>query len=227
MRISDLSSKSGVPVATIKFYLREGLLPQGRPTARNQADYDERHLRRLSLIRIFTTIVDLELSSVREVLAAIEDERVSVPDLYAVVNRVVFPEQRALPPVCDTGRTSASVNEFIARLGWDLAPKAPGRATLAMVLATLRALGCQEDIDFFAPHAAAAQQLAAHELSLLPPDGKLNDRGAAVVRTVLFEVALAAIRRMAQEHYLAVQSLQVDPPVATEAGVRRRPGAGH
>src|SRR6266540_3706180 len=38
MRISDLGRKSGVPIATIKFYLRERLLPQGKPTGRNQAE---------------------------------------------------------------------------------------------------------------------------------------------------------------------------------------------
>ena len=46
MRISDLSRQSGVPVATIKFYLREQLLPPGEPTGRNQAVYLDRHLRR-------------------------------------------------------------------------------------------------------------------------------------------------------------------------------------
>ena len=30
MRIAELSNRSGVPVPTIKYYLREGLLPFGR-----------------------------------------------------------------------------------------------------------------------------------------------------------------------------------------------------
>lgn len=29
MRISELSRRSGVPMATIKYYRREGLLPEG------------------------------------------------------------------------------------------------------------------------------------------------------------------------------------------------------
>ena len=33
MRIGDLAKTTGVPVATLKFYLREGLLPAGTPTA--------------------------------------------------------------------------------------------------------------------------------------------------------------------------------------------------
>jgi len=51
MRISQLSQASGVPVATIKYYLREGLLHDGRLTSATQAQYDETHLARLRLVR--------------------------------------------------------------------------------------------------------------------------------------------------------------------------------
>lgn len=39
MRISELSDVTGVSVATIKYYLREELVPPGERTAPNQADY--------------------------------------------------------------------------------------------------------------------------------------------------------------------------------------------
>ena len=42
MRISELSARTGVPVATIKYYLREGLLPEGERTAPTQATYADR-----------------------------------------------------------------------------------------------------------------------------------------------------------------------------------------
>jgi hypothetical protein len=51
MRMAQLSSVAGIPIGTIKFYQREGLLPPGERTSPNQADYDERHVRRLRLIR--------------------------------------------------------------------------------------------------------------------------------------------------------------------------------
>src|SRR2546430_9317670 len=50
VRISDLSRQTGVPTATIKFYLREHLLPPGAMTARNQADYGSEHLRRVWVV---------------------------------------------------------------------------------------------------------------------------------------------------------------------------------
>ena len=49
MRISELAAVTGVTIPTIKFYLREGLLPSGVARAANQADYDETHVRRLRL----------------------------------------------------------------------------------------------------------------------------------------------------------------------------------
>jgi DNA-binding transcriptional MerR regulator len=51
MLMAELSRSSGVPVATIKYYLREGLLPPGAATSATRAEYDEAHLRRLRLTR--------------------------------------------------------------------------------------------------------------------------------------------------------------------------------
>jgi DNA-binding transcriptional MerR regulator len=51
MRISELSSHTEIPVATIKFYLRENLLHEGVRTAATQSQYDQSHVARLRLIR--------------------------------------------------------------------------------------------------------------------------------------------------------------------------------
>ncbi len=51
MRISELSRQSGVPVATIKFYLREGLLPDGERTSAHPGPVRREHVARLRLIR--------------------------------------------------------------------------------------------------------------------------------------------------------------------------------
>jgi len=203
MRISELSKHTGVPVATIKFYLRERLLPPGTPTGRNQAVYGEEHVRRLRLIRAFTGIGQLDLSTVRELLIAIEDEGLSLPGLYDVVNQAVVPAEPAARETAARRRARADVDRFIGDLGWRVDPSAAGRDRLAHVLATLQQLGCEFGAEFFAAYAAAAETLAVKELDLLPPDGKGADRAAAVVRAILLDVALSALRRMAQEHHLA------------------------
>lgn len=43
MKISELSRRTGVPVASIKYFLRQGLLPAGRATAATLAEYGEEH----------------------------------------------------------------------------------------------------------------------------------------------------------------------------------------
>jgi DNA-binding transcriptional MerR regulator len=205
MRISDLSRQTGVPVATIKFYLRERLLPPGTPTGRNQAEYGDAHLRRLRLIRAFTNIGQLDLTTVRDLLTAIESDRISLPHLYELVDRAIFPEQSAVIGSENLAQARAEVDRFVEELGWRVDIDAPGRIRLAVVLATLQSLGCECGIGFFTPYAEAAERLAIRELDLLPPDGEGADRAAAVARSVLLEAALTALRRMAQEHHVVLR----------------------
>ena len=51
MRISQLAERAGLPVATVKYYQREGLLPEGVRSAPNQVQYGDAHVRRVRLIR--------------------------------------------------------------------------------------------------------------------------------------------------------------------------------
>src|SRR5678816_76704 len=72
VRIAELSSKSGTSIPSIKFYLREGLLPAGSPTGKNQAEYAEAHVRRLRLIRALIDVGGLTVAAAREVLSAVD-----------------------------------------------------------------------------------------------------------------------------------------------------------
>ena len=70
MRLAELSRRSGVPRSTIKFYIREGILPQGEPGAsRNQATYEPRHLERLALVTALREIADLSVEVIKRVTA--------------------------------------------------------------------------------------------------------------------------------------------------------------
>ncbi|MEV6304177.1 MerR family transcriptional regulator [Actinoplanes sp. NPDC051861] len=201
MRISELSRRTGVPVATIKFYLREGLLPAGTPTGRNQAQYDEFHERRLLFIRALTGIGELELSTVSGLLSAIE-QRNSLPALYRAANRAAQPHLDTTKTVNDVVPERTDVDRFIADLGWQVNADVPGRERLAQVLASLRELGCGFGVDFFRPYAELAEGFAAQQLSMIPEEGQV-DGAAAVARAVLLDVAIAALCGMAQEHLVA------------------------
>src|SRR5918996_2993811 len=77
VRMSELSRAAEVPVATVKYYQREGLLPPGDATGPNQADYGAGHVRRLRLIRILREVGGLGVAQVRAVLAAMDDSELS------------------------------------------------------------------------------------------------------------------------------------------------------
>ena len=71
MRISELSTRSGVPVPTIKYYLREGLVPEGVRSSPTQAEYDDVHLQRLRVIRALVGS-GVSVAETRKVLAALD-----------------------------------------------------------------------------------------------------------------------------------------------------------
>src|SRR5688572_21366531 len=75
MKISELSQTTQVPVPTIKFYIREGLLPPGERTARNQADYGVNHVERLALIRALREAGALPIETIASVLRAADSAK--------------------------------------------------------------------------------------------------------------------------------------------------------
>jgi hypothetical protein len=124
--------------------------------------------------------------------------------VHDVVHRVLFPVDQ--PPVQSENldRASSDMDEFIKGLGWHVKPTAPGRARLAVVLATLRDLGCACGIDFFQPYAEAAERIATQELGLVP-SYRVDDGAAIMVRSVLLAVAFSAMRVLAEEHLITLR----------------------
>lgn len=206
MKISDLSARSGVSVPTIKFYLRERLLPPGDAVARNQAVYADHHLRRLRFIRALTTIGQLDLATVRRLIAVMEDDTAGLGELYGVLDEALFPSAEAVGDFAGA-RDLDDLDRLLDDLGWNVHPDSSARRTLGCVITALRQLGCQADVDFFAPFAAAAASVASRERSLLPPEAADVDRGAAVIWTVMFGIAFRALRRLAYEHQMAAATV--------------------
>ena len=105
MRISELSSQAGVPVATIKFYLRENLLQPGARTAATQAQYDDSHVVRLRLIRALLGPGGLSVAAAHRVIRAVEEPPESLHELLGVAaNAVARPSvQDALRALDEAG----------------------------------------------------------------------------------------------------------------------------
>ncbi|HEX9033248.1 MAG TPA: MerR family transcriptional regulator [Streptosporangiaceae bacterium] len=201
MRISELANQSGVPVATIKYYLREGLLPAGERTAATQASYGAEHVERLRLIRVLREVGQVPVAAVAAVLAAVDDPSLALPDVLALAHHALGP---APVPAADDAHAMArtAVLDFVAARGWQVDPAAPAVDVLAVALTALRRVVGPCGPEVFTPYAEAADQIARYELATIDP-GQGTARAVAqiVVGTVVYEQALLALRRLAEEHY--------------------------
>jgi DNA-binding transcriptional MerR regulator len=201
MRISELSRVSDVPVATIKFYLREGLLPAGARTSPNQAQYDDAHLQRLRLIRALIGVGGLSLAAARDVLRQIDEPTGLTLDLLGTAHQVVAPD---LPDDVDL----LPAVRLLRRWGWDSCADAvdtgdAGRiddavAALAVALTALDDAGFEVDVPRLDIYAEAMMQVARAEIAGLPTESAAAAVRYVVLGTVLVEPVLLALRRLAQ-----------------------------
>lgn len=200
MRIAELSRASGVPAATIKYYVREGLLQSGVRTHHNQVEYSEDHVHRLRLIRALLDIGGLSVDAASELLSALDTGELTPREslgevLYALGGR--------RSPVGEHEQESATadVEALLARRGWQIDPDSPARQTLIDVCAALRLLGHADIVAAMDDYATASESIAATDVGLVrgkPTVERMTE--TAIVGTLLGDTLLSALRRLAQEH---------------------------
>ncbi|MFC4059302.1 MerR family transcriptional regulator [Planomonospora corallina] len=201
MRISQLSTASGVPVPTIKYYLREGLLPAGEQTSATRAEYGERHVRRLRLIRALLEVGHLSIASIREVLAAVDDEGMSMHRVLGTAHYALAPRIEPDPGDEEWRHARDEADRLISGLGWEVDARSPARTELAQALLTLHRFGLSTAEAALRPYAEAAERLVSeHEIHTVARDGTREEAvEALVVGTVVHGRVLDVMRRLAQE----------------------------
>ncbi len=205
MRVSELVRRTGTPLATIKFYLREGLLPAGRATAATQADYTEDHVRRVAVIRALSEVAGLPLAKIREILAVIDEPG---EDLFAALGRAVgaLPPYRR-EPADELPRAQAAVE----RLGMQWDPAYPAAAQLEHALAAAEAAGLPPSGERLDAYGVAIGAIAEYDIAAMPPAAG-SAVEYAVLGTALYEPVLLALRRIA--HQDRARRLLRDPGAA-------------
>ncbi|MEV0588243.1 MerR family transcriptional regulator [Nonomuraea sp. NPDC050310] len=204
MRMSELSTRSGVAIATIKYYLREGLLPQGVQLAATRAAYDDSHLRRLRLIRALLEVGRLPIASIKKILDAVDDDSLPLHELLGTAHYALSPAVEPEPGE-DWTLARQAADRLVDELGWAVAPGAPARDELAQALLRLRQLGLTTDLR---PYAELADRLVTEvELPTIPLDGPREAAvEALVLNSVLYGKAFEALRRLAQESASAART---------------------
>ncbi len=207
MRMGELGHATGVPVPTIKYYLREGLLPSGERTHPNQAAYGPEHVRRVRLIRALIEVGGLSVATARDVLALLDAPEQNLHSVLGTAQAAIAQTAPPIDPEVDPDGAAArararhAVDDLLARLGWFVSDASPGRAALADVLATLHRLQHDDLAALVDPYAAAALTCARADLDAVQA---ATDRVAmvdtAVVGMVVGEALLQQLRLMAQEH---------------------------
>jgi len=195
MRLAELSARSGLSTATIKYYLRAGLLTPGTPQSSTWANYDESHLHRLRLVRALTDVAELSLEEVRRVVEAID----SSGSDHQARGAAQWPLSPALVKE-PSGASDARVEELLSRHGWQLATNSPHRRTLAAALDTLDELGFAAADEVLDAYARALESVAEIEVARVAAEAEpIVAAERLVVGTLLYEPVLLTLRRMAHE----------------------------
>ncbi|WP_342659613.1 hypothetical protein Rruber_03371 [Rhodococcus ruber] len=210
MRISELVDRTGVPLATVKYYLREGLLMPGEATSATQARYDGRHVRRLALIRALAA-QGLPLPRIREIVRLLDGTDES---LFVALGRAIA----ALPPYPPGDGESVPhdyprARHVLERLGQLYDPRFAAVAQLERALAALDSVGLtmsDERIDVYGRHVLGIAEI---DIDLLPTRSREATVEAAVLGTALYEPVLTAMRRLAHQHLAARRLTESGPPV--------------
>ena len=192
MRISELSARTGVTVPTIKYYLRENLLPEGERTSPTQAAYSETHVQRLRVIRALLD-AGVSVAETRRVLHALDNPPANPGYLLGAAHAAIT------PPV-DEAIDLTAAEQLVEGLGW-----APGRCAedvlhgVAVALQRLDSAGFEVPAATMPVYLSSIRQLVEAEIAGVPTDSAEAAVRYVVLGSVLVEPLLLALRRVAQQ----------------------------
>lgn len=207
MKISELSLRTGVTIPTLKFYLREGLLPQGELSSPNQAEYGEAHVRRAALIRALREIAGLSIARIAVIVDALEAGEATYEVLGAAVDSLGGAAAGELTPAQEA--IGVDVDAMLERLGLPTRPESLARHQLIRAFETAREiLFPGAPVEMLMIYAQPMMEIAKYERAATP--GLFDQESEktielAVAGLALFEPIILAFRRLAHEAILAGQ----------------------
>ncbi|MFI6657182.1 MerR family transcriptional regulator [Streptomyces sp. NPDC050523] len=204
MRLRELSERSGVSTATIKYYLREGLLTPGRQINTTTAEYDEEHLRRLRLVRAMIQVGGVPVAKVREVLGHVDDDSLgrTIRMGAALWALPQVPEPDAEDEYVRAAGEEAE--QLLRALGWTNAQSlitiSPAYRRLVVSIAAFRRLGYDWETELLMSYARLMHQAAVLDLDFVETHGSEAEKvETAVLGVILAQPILQALHRLAQE----------------------------
>jgi DNA-binding transcriptional MerR regulator len=216
VRISALVERTGVPLATVKYYLREGLLHPGISTGPTQARYTEDHVHRLQVIKALTSAAGLPLQKVKVVLALIDEPG---SDLFSALGQAVA----SLPPYRDEVATEyPRARALLERIGQLYDPGYAATAQLEHALEAAEDAGVGMSDERLEAYARHIRGIAEFDLQRMGASD-LSPVEYAVLGTALYEPVILAMRRLAHQDIAAMRL--GDPSVERHAVPRQEEAA--
>lgn len=200
MLLKELSDTAAVSAASIKFYLREGLLQRGDEIHPTRAEYSSRHVERLELIAGLRKIVGLRIDQIRSLIRLIEDPGISRLELLGRTQAMVLGAPEGSVP------DHPLLTDLLEAHIWPDSPS-DARALLNRTLSDMEGMGLSVSADVVHGYARAADQVAQQDLGTVF-DAESRDQAVLAVavgvraysRLLLSLVALAqasqSIRRL-------------------------------
>ena len=202
MQLKELSERTGVSAASIKFYLREGLLPAGRSVHATRAEYSGHHVSRLEVIQALRRVVGLKMAQIGSLLR-MADGGVPRLELLAAVQRTVL----GLDDVStEHGDLRTPAGDAVVRYrNWPDVPS-DARNSLNAHLALMESLGVPVTDDLLNSYSQAVDAIAAVNISATTAPEDVNQlimtaavgmhlHGQLVLKLLALAHASHAIRR--------------------------------
>lgn len=180
VRIGELAELAGVPVATVRHYLREGLIPEGRKTSRNMAYYPPELAERIRLIKQLQEERFMPLRVIRELLDSGNGDPERLRALIELEDRILERaaegerERTSARAVGERYGVPADVLDKLAELGVlnpDRRGYAPSDVRIVEAISRFRAGGYDERIGFTVydtlRYKRALEGLVSEELQVL------------------------------------------------------------
>jgi DNA-binding transcriptional MerR regulator len=189
-----------VPLTAVKYYQREGLLPEGVRSAPNQVDYGDAHVRRVRLIRALLETGGLSIAATKNVIASLDTDTdsESLAETFSVAQNAM-----STPRTAESTPSNSSRERLLALAtsqGWVFLPGNPGIDAAARALDGLLAIGFDPPESYLAAYATAAATVAEADLRALETrDGVDAVAELMVVGTVLGDPLFGGLRRLAHE----------------------------
>jgi DNA-binding transcriptional MerR regulator len=154
LRIGELAEASGVPVPTIKHYLREGLLPEGTKTSRNMAYYPPELVDRVRLIKRLQEERYMPLRAIKSVLDEGPERALELVELEDRILERALGEERTRTSAAEVRERYGIPKEVLDRLEQIevLSPNSrgysPSDVRIIEAISRFRAGGYDEQIGF-------------------------------------------------------------------------------